>query len=179
MGDREHPKIVGDRSTAMVLARLLEHYETALLPFGENQRYDLLIEDHDRFIRVQCKTGRLRNGAIIFNACSSTYHHPSNQGIRPYQHHYRDSADLFGVYCPETDGVYLVPVRDVGTRSGSLRIQPPKNSQLRGIRWASDHEVRTGEKPSGSGLPRASRSSSTLFEQTVPYLANPAGLAQW
>ncbi len=125
----------------MVLARLVQVYPQVLIPFGENQRYDLLIEDGDLFIRVQCKTGRLRDGAIRFNACSVNYHHPNNRGSKPYRHDYRGAADVFGVYCLETDGVYLVPVNEVGRNLGALRIEPTKNSQQKKIRWAADYEL--------------------------------------
>jgi hypothetical protein len=134
------PKIVGDRTCAMVLARLLEVYETVLLPFGENQRYDLLIDTGNEFIRVQCKTGRLREGSIRFPACSSTYHHPSAaRSVR--RSDYRGKADVFGVYCPENETVYLVPVHEVGRRLGCLRVEQTKNGQARKIRWARDYEI--------------------------------------
>lgn len=136
-----HPKLIGDRTTAMVLARLLEVYESVLIPFGENSRYDLLIESDEGFIRVQCKTGRLKRGVVTFNACSTTYHHPNRRDGQPTRHDYRGQADVFGVYCPETRGVYLVPVHEVGTVGGSLRIDPTANGQSRGIRWAGDYEI--------------------------------------
>jgi hypothetical protein len=142
VGD-QHPVAVGDQTTAMVLARLLEVYPQVLLPFGENQRYDLVIEDGDRFIRVQCKTGRLRNGCVVFATCSFTYHHPSNRGTKQYQHHYRGAADVFGVYCRETDGVYLIGVDEVGTRGCSLRIAPTRNAQAKKVRWAKDFELKS------------------------------------
>jgi hypothetical protein len=136
---RSHPKAVGDASAAMVLARLVQAGKEILVPFGENQRYDLVIDEGDRFIRVQCKTGRIRKGAIYFPTCSTNYHHPSNHGIRVYQHDYRGDADLFGVYCRATDSVYLVPVKDVGRRAASLRIEPTRNSQFKKIRWAKNY----------------------------------------
>jgi hypothetical protein len=139
-----HPKVIGDHSQAMVLARLVQAFPQVLVPFGENCRYDLVIAEGDSFIRVQCKTGRLRKGAIRFNACSHTYHHPSNRGTRKYQHHYRNQADAFGVYCPELDKVYLVPVDEVGTRQAYLRVDPTRNNQSRKVRWAQDYEVRAG-----------------------------------
>ncbi|MBA2462518.1 MAG: hypothetical protein H0V45_12245 [Actinobacteria bacterium] len=46
-----------------------------LVPFGENTRYDLVIDDGVRLARVQCKTGRLREGAIRFASCSTYAHH--------------------------------------------------------------------------------------------------------
>lgn len=48
---------------------------------------------------------------------------------------------MFGVYCPETDGVYLIPVSDVGLNKGSLRVEPSRNNQSKKIRWAADFEV--------------------------------------
>ena len=41
----EQPKDVGDRSQAMVLARLVQNFPNVLTPFGENSRYDLVIDD--------------------------------------------------------------------------------------------------------------------------------------
>jgi hypothetical protein len=136
-----HPKLVGDRTTAMVLARLLETYEVILLPFGENQRYDLVVEAESGFIRVQCKTGRLRNGVIKFNACSITYHHPTRLPGQAYKHHYRGQADVFGVYCPDTDKIYVVPVEEIGKNAGSLRVERTLNNQAQRIRWAGDYEI--------------------------------------
>jgi hypothetical protein len=138
---RDHPKAIGDRTQAHVLARLVEHGKLVLVPWGENQRYDLVIDEGDEFVRVQCKTGRLSEGAIRFNACSITYHHPSNRGTAYYRHDYRGDADVFGVYCPETQGVYLVPVEEVGVRQGCLRVAPPRNNQSKNIRWARDYEL--------------------------------------
>lgn len=117
-------------------------YETVLLPFGENQRYDLVIDTGNDFIRVQCKTGRLRRGTVTFHTCSSTYHHPGRNTAYSRQD-YRGEAELFGVYCPENDAVYLVPVHSVGRRKGSLRVELTKNNQSRRIRWAKEFEVAT------------------------------------
>lgn len=138
---RVHTKTVGDRTEAHLLAALLEHFDTVSLPFGENHRFDMLIEYEGRFLRVQCKTGRLRDGVISFATSSTTYHHPSNQGTRAYKHHYRGAADLFGVYCPANNGTYLIPVADVGITQGSLRLTDPRNNQLRAIRWARHYEI--------------------------------------
>lgn len=127
-----HPKTVGDVTQAMVLARLVEAGHEVLLPFGENVRYDLVIDHGDRFTRVQCKTGRLMQGAVVFNTCSVNLHHPAaRRGDRPYRRGYRGEADVFGVYCPGTKSVYLVAVDDVGTREAACglsrrrTIRPP------------------------------------------------------
>jgi PD-(D/E)XK endonuclease len=60
----DHPKDVGDRTTLAVMMALRELGFAVLVPFGENTRYDLAIDDGERPARVQCKTGRLRFGAV-------------------------------------------------------------------------------------------------------------------
>ena len=52
-----------------------------LIPFGDNQRYDLVVEREGNFVRVQCKTGRVRKeGQILFNTCSSYVHRAAEEG---------------------------------------------------------------------------------------------------
>jgi hypothetical protein len=86
---------------------------TVLVPFGENTRYDLVIDEGVDLARVQCKTGRLRNGAVWFSTCSSYAHHRS-PGARTRT--YIGEVDYFAVHSPETGGVYLIPIQDVQTR---------------------------------------------------------------
>ena len=59
------------------MAKLLEVGYGVLMPFGDNRRYDLVIEDADgSFFRIQCKTARLmKDGAYIDFATASTYYH--------------------------------------------------------------------------------------------------------
>ena len=61
---RNHPVDVGTRSEAAILLRFIELGYDVLVPHGVNHRYDFVIDQGDRFLRIQCKTGRLRNGAI-------------------------------------------------------------------------------------------------------------------
>ena len=51
-------KHVGDTSEAQVIAALLKMGKNVLLPFGDNQRYDVVIEEKGKFIRIQVKTAR-------------------------------------------------------------------------------------------------------------------------
>jgi PD-(D/E)XK endonuclease len=75
LGDMEHPKAVGDRSMLAVMLALREAGFAIYLPFGENTRVDMIIDDGARVARVQCKTGRLRDGAVRFKTCSDYAHH--------------------------------------------------------------------------------------------------------
>ena len=124
------------------------------VPFSENTRCDLVIDDGATLERVQIKTGRLRRGAVWFYPCSSYAHHPNPKILT---RHYQGEVDYFGIYCPETGGVYLVPIEDVAaTRRAALRVQPSRNSQRKRIRPAADYEIyriatREPGGPSGAG----------------------------
>lgn len=127
----------GELSQAKVMATLLEKGKVILLPFGDNQRYDLVIDEGGTLVRVQVKTGRVKasGDTIVFNTCSN---HPG-PGRRPY----KGEADMFGIYCPETATVYMVPVADCGATEAHLRIAAPRSLVNRStIRWAKDYELK-------------------------------------
>lgn len=128
---RENPKTIGERSEALILARLLLNGEVVLQPFGDNQRYDLVVDRSGSFLRIQCKTGRIHNGVIRFQSSS-------NAGGGP-KRGYRGEIDLFGVYCPDNDTVYMVPVNDAPESATMLRIDEPivRRSTMR---WALDYQ---------------------------------------
>ncbi|MBA3717280.1 MAG: hypothetical protein H0W87_03515 [Actinobacteria bacterium] len=134
-----HPEAKGDRSTLAVMLALQELGLPFLIPFGENSRYDLVLELESQLARVQCKTGRLRNGAVLFAACSCYGHH-RNPGVA--RRDYAGQVEFFAVYCPQTFGVYLIPIADIPNRvSAALRVTPPRNNQRRLIRLAADYEI--------------------------------------
>ncbi len=55
------------------------------------------------FVRVQCKTGVLHGGSVVFRVYSVSGH--GGVGIP-----YHGQIDAFGVFCPANRGTYLVPV---------------------------------------------------------------------
>jgi hypothetical protein len=131
-----HPVDVGQRSEAAVLAAFVKRGYRVLTPFGVNHRYDFVIDLDDRFLRVQCKTGRLRQGAIRYNACSA-----QSNTRQARTRCYTGQIDLFAVFCPDTGSIYVVPIDEATQVQGTLRIAPPANSQVRRIRWAADYEL--------------------------------------
>ncbi|MBV8284634.1 MAG: hypothetical protein JO175_08290, partial [Candidatus Eremiobacteraeota bacterium] len=132
-GGTRDTKSVGDLSEATVLNALVRMGYHVSVPWGENHRYDLIAEIGGILRKIQVKTGRLRMGSILFNAYSSHAHR--NGGSRSY----KGDADDFGVYCPDVERVFLVPVEAVTERVGCLRWERTKNSQHRKIRLADPY----------------------------------------
>lgn len=131
-------KATGDRSEAAVLAALSQRGYLISIPFGENHRYDLIADDGERLLRIQVKTGRLRNGVIAFRCCS-THQHRRNGPTASRA--YFGEIDYLAVYCPQNQKVYLVPESELVRTAGHLRLAPTVNGQVRNIRWASAYEL--------------------------------------
>lgn len=120
---------VGDLSELAILKRLVQLGYTVSVPYGKNQRYDVIVDTDGQLFKAQCKTGRLKNGVITFKV-----HSHSRTGTR----HYKGEVDWFLVYCPETDLVYRVCEKDVGVNTISLRVQKPQINRST-IKWARDY----------------------------------------
>lgn len=117
----------------MILAKLLQLGKSVSIPFGNNQRYDLIVDEGGTLVKAQCKTGRVKDGFIQFKTCSTNGFTGKNQG-------YKGQVDVFLVYCPETSAYYRVPVTEVSHRECRLRFQKAKNGQSKGVRNAEDFQ---------------------------------------
>lgn len=119
----------GATTEAAVMKAFLTLGHTVLVPFGHEVPYDLVVHDTGgAFWRVQCKTGRRRRGCVLFNSCSTDH----GQGRMSYI----GRADLFGVWCSPIDRVFIVPVEEAAGFTTTLRLEPTRNAQARGIRFA-------------------------------------------
>ena len=133
--ESSHPVDVGLRTEAAILAELVRRGYSVLVPFGTNQRYDLVLDLDGEFVRAECKTGRLRDGVVRFSVRSIR----SNTKAT-FVSDYRGQVEIFLVHCRDTDRIYAVPVDECPT-DGWLRIRPTANGQEQGIRWACDYEL--------------------------------------
>lgn len=136
-----HPVDVGIRSEGAVLGALSRLGYDVLSPFSYNRRYDFVIDLGDKFLRAQCKTGRLIHGAVTFNKVSTRCSRTS-----VHRRAYGDAIDLFLVYSPVLDAVYAVPRADAEQGVSMLRVDPPVNGQRKKINWARDYVLGTGER---------------------------------
>lgn len=105
------------------------------LPFNENHRYNMLLEKEGESLRLLCRDGQYRNGAITFKACSVQWF------TRMKRNYSREEIDYFAVYSKHTNEVYFVPPEDVAPTGGMLRVLPAANNQTKGVRLAKDYEM--------------------------------------
>src|SRR2546423_12264057 len=122
----------GNLTEAKILAALVAAGYLVSVPFGAGHKYDFIIDDLVSLRRVQCKTGRVKNGALLFNSYSQSGNGATKQG-------YHGLADLFAVLNPESGEVYLVPVEGFGMTGVALRLVPTLSGQVQNVNWAFDY----------------------------------------
>lgn len=124
----------GDLTEAVVIAELKRRGIPVSTPFGDNERYDVVVETEDgKLLRVQVKTGWLQDGKVHFHG-SSQHTNSSGNVYKPYD----GDVDYFIVYCHSCGTMDLVP-EDSFYTSMSLRVDEPKKTDST-INWAKDFE---------------------------------------
>lgn len=133
---KRNTKHIGIVSELVAMERFAGAGFLMCVPFGDCAPYDIILDDRRGSIfKIQVKTGRLRKGVVRFSCCS--WH--SHRKQPPTQ--YTGMIDAFGVYCPDNDEFYVVPIDSSAATSsfGSLRVEKPANNNSKLINWAHDY----------------------------------------
>lgn len=125
------PKDKGAIGELLVASHLLKQGWHVLFPYGENHRYDLVVEKSGQFRRLQVKYCTPKNNTLRVNCRSS-----NNWSVLQYT---ADEIDAYAVYDPLHDHVYFVPIHAFKNRNLiSLRIGETKNQQTKKIHNANE-----------------------------------------
>jgi len=102
------------------------------LPYGENTPIDLLIEKEGIFKRIQIKSTSPIKGAIHCRIKSS-----NNWQVKKYT---KKEIDFFGIYDYVNKKGYFIPIEEMeGMTEAILRLEKPKNNQIKNIRSAEQY----------------------------------------
>jgi hypothetical protein len=126
----------GEQTEAIVLGEFKKRGLNVAIPFGEDHRYDFIVENSGNFYRLQCKTGRYREGTVRFPTRSIQ---PDAQGHRKSD--YEGEIDFFVIYVWELEQTFLVPEDEAAKNSMRLRVDPPENNQTKGVNWAKEFRL--------------------------------------
>lgn len=130
-----NPKEVGEKTEASILNHFIQKGVPVSIPWGNNQRYDFIIDLEGKLLKAQCKTGTYKNGVVSFAASSKA----GGKARKAYQ----GQIDCFLVYCEVLNKFYMVPIEGISNKNAmSLRIDPLKKFGPKStINWAKDYEV--------------------------------------
>ncbi len=110
---------------------------TVSFPFGDNARYDLVVEINVELKKIQIKytENSTENNSYRCKCASSTYH-TNNKGCQTYV----NDVDFIALYIDDIDTCCLIPIEEVGSkRSIYFRNSIPKNNQTKGIKFVWDY----------------------------------------
>lgn len=152
MGNTTKNGLIGQTA---VLNRLVQLGYEVLLPWSPDSGYDLayyvereernfgfFIHKESQLVRVQCKVAWLskERATLMFN--TSTVSRGGADTWKKKKSGYRERADWFGVYSPDTGKIYMVSVWEAPDASDMvLRLESTKNNQSKGVKWAKDYEL--------------------------------------
>ena len=154
----------GNVSELKVITAYAEAGFAVSVPLGGGVAYDLIVDTGMRLLKVQVKTGRLRNGCILFPTMRFSGHSGRGRRYDPGE------IDLFAVYCHDNGQIYVMPL-DTSLTEGRLRCFETRNNQKQKIRWALEYEfnkhieeLRRGSGAKGVRTPDLLTASQALFQ---------------
>lgn len=125
----------GDTAEAFITYLLKKNGFNVLVPWGEDNRYDLVTEKNGVFKRIQVKYATPQDGVIEVRVRSC-----NNYNILHYS---PKDIDVIAAYSPIENKVYFVPLSGIKNKSVcKLRLRPTKNKQKRFVVMASKYESR-------------------------------------
>ncbi|MFD1565515.1 group I intron-associated PD-(D/E)XK endonuclease [Haloarchaeobius amylolyticus] len=127
-------KSIGDETESRALSKLIAHGYSVSVPFGDNDRYDLVVDDEDGLYRLQCKTAwSNKRNTLRFNIHSQT----TKDGDY-HEHTYHGSIDAFLVYYPANGQFYWIDAADATEQKMELRFDSEIDHPA--INWATEYE---------------------------------------
>lgn len=125
----------GDETEAKIIHQLIANGYSVSLPFGDNDKYDLIVDDGEDLYRIQCKTAwENKEHTIRFNTHSQT-----TKNGEYYEDTYHGEIDAFIVHYPKNEKLYWIDIDNATEQKMELRFEAKIDHPS--INWAQDYEL--------------------------------------
>lgn len=120
----------------MAIAEFIKMGIPIYLPFGDNEKADLIAEFNGKLNKIQVKTSvSAKDGIMVFSLISSTTHR--KKGVR---HIYTNKeVDYFFCYNVERNKCFLFKVPDKPITNITIRYTKTKNNQTNNVKYEEDY----------------------------------------
>ncbi len=138
-------KSKGNIAEAVFTAECLKREWVVSKPFGDNCRYDAILDRGNGLERIQIKSSTFSSTKGVIQAATRRIYNNQTKGsiCNSYS---REDIDAFVIYSPELDKLYYIPIVEQENKkyinlrvSSSLRKEITPNNPS--IRWAKDYEL--------------------------------------
>lgn len=112
------------------------------IPWGDNARYDFVLDVSHKLYKIQCKTSSKQEDGVYKFKCESTYINAAGNRKANYT---EEDVDFFSTFIEGK--CYLIPLSETGRKEKVMRFVKPKNNQTKGITFAQDYlaEIQIGK----------------------------------
>ena len=124
----DYTQSIGNITELKCMTAFIELGYECSIPYGNNAKYDFVVDVNGKFWRIQCKSshvshdhGKEDKDAFSFSTICQT----TNTKVTRRYRYTKEDIDYFCTYYE--GNVYIVPVDKVST-SKTLRFKPPKNN---------------------------------------------------
>lgn len=125
----------GNLTELQCLTAFYELGHKVSIPYGENCRYDFILDVNNTLLRIQVKTSKSVSDECFSFATRSTRVNSQGSISKNYT---KEEIDYFATFYKGK--CYLVPVDECGAEK-KLRFCYPANGQKKGISLAQDYEL--------------------------------------
>lgn len=108
------------------------------IPWGDNARYDFVLDVNHKLYKIQVKTSHKMEEGVYRFQTRSTY--VNSQGNRT-ANYTEDEVDFFATFIEGK--CYLIPLNETSKREKVMRFVEPKNNQRNGITFAQEYLAET------------------------------------
>ena len=110
------------------------------IPFGEDSRYDFIVDISDKLYKIQCKTSsEIIEENTVLGIKFKTVRQSGSKATNWTRTKYGENE--IDYFATSYKGIcYLVPLSECSNEK-TLRIVPPRNGQIKGISFLKDYEL--------------------------------------
>ena len=136
----KNTKKIGNLTELQCATRLYELNCAVSIPFGNSEKYDLIIDWDNKLYKVQIKHANVHydeNQNEDYFTIECRWHGHNMQGYTHNKYTEQD-VDFFATFY--NNECYLIPLKECSNLK-TLRIKPPKNNQKNGICFLEDYKA--------------------------------------
>jgi hypothetical protein len=137
-------KLKGDIAEAVFTAECLKRGWIISKPYGDNCRYDAILDRGNGLERIQIKSSTFSSERGVIQSATRRIYNNQTKGQICNSYSKKD-IDAFVIYSPELEKLYFVPIDEQENKkyinlrvsSSNKAVKTPKNPY---IRWANKYE---------------------------------------
>lgn len=132
-------KYLGNLTELQCITRFYELGYPVSIPYGDSEKYDMIIDINGNLYRLQCKHANPHmndDGKVAFITIKTVWSSGYTKNKKYTRNQYsKEDCDYFVTHYEGKN--YLIPVEECSNEK-NLRIIPPKNGQIKGINFLKD-----------------------------------------